>query len=104
MSLQSMSIQRQMNWDVVKSQQGVSIQKITNRGAVPTGNGRDIIKLFSGLVRHEYPRSETPKQANSFTNRFMAVKGDFSPFEFRAMEWIHSSLKICWTRMVSYIT
>ena len=50
--LQSMSIQRQMDWDLVKSQQKVSIGKITYRGAVPTGSGRDIIALFSGLKFH----------------------------------------------------
>jgi len=41
-----------MDWDLVKSQQKVSIGKITYRGAVPTGSGRDIIALFSGLKFH----------------------------------------------------
>jgi len=57
-------------------------------------------------VRHKYPRGETLKQANSFINRFMAVKalkGEFSPSEFWAMGWVHSSQKIWWTRMVSYV-
>jgi len=64
--LQLMSIQRQMGWDLVKSQQGVSIGRITNRGVVLIGSDRDVIRLFSGLVRHKYLRGEIPKQANSF--------------------------------------
>jgi len=92
-----------MEWDLIKSQQGVSIGKITNRGAFLVGSSRDIIGLLPGLVRHEYPRGETPKQANLFINRFMTVKGDFLPSEFRVMRWVHSTQKIWWTRMMSYV-
>jgi len=80
-----------MDWDLTKSQQGVSIGKITNRGAVLVDSGWDITRLSPGLVKHEYPRGETPKWTNSFINRFMAVKGDFPPSEFRAMGWVQSS-------------
>ena len=44
-----------------------------------------MIELLPGLVRHEYPRGETPKHANSFISQFMAAKGEFPPSEFWAM-------------------
>ena len=60
--------------------------------------------MFSGLVRHEYPRGKTPKQADSFISQFMTAKGEFSPSKFWAMGWVHPSQKTWWTRMVSYVT
>ena len=101
--MQSMSILRQIACDLVDSQQGVYIGKIINRGAVSTDSG-NIIWLFPGLVRHEYPRGKTPKQANSFINRFMAVKGEFPLSEFQAMGWVHPSQRKWWTRLASYVT
>jgi len=59
--VQSMSIQRQIDWDLVKSQQWIFIGRITNHGKIPIGSGRDIIEISPGLVRYEYPRGETPK-------------------------------------------
>ena len=102
--LQSMSILSQMDLDLVKSQQGVFIGRITNRGAIPPGSGREIIGLFPGLMRHEYPRGETPKQANSFISWFMSSKGEFTSFEFQTIGWVHSLQRTWWTRIVKYIT
>ena len=72
-------------WDLTKSQQSVSIGKITNRGAFPADSTSDIIGLLPSLVRHRYPRGETPKQENSFINKFMAVKGDSRPPNFERL-------------------
>jgi len=91
--LQSMSIWRQMDWDLVKSQQLVSIKRINNHGVIPIGSGRDIIGFSPGLLRHEYLKGETHKQANSFISQFMTTNGEFLPCEFQAMRWVYSSQK-----------
>jgi len=41
--LQSMSLHRQMDWELTKAQSGVAIRRISNRGAFPIGHNRDII-------------------------------------------------------------
>lgn len=49
-----------MNWDLPRPQAGVTIEKLTNCGAIPVGQGRDVVGLFSSLVRQAYPVGETP--------------------------------------------
>lgn len=92
--MQSMSIQREMDWGITKASHGVSIGKIISHGALPAGYNTDITGLLPGSVRHELPKGEIPKQANCFINRFMKVKGEFPTSEFKAIGWVHTTEKM----------
>ena len=61
--LQSMSLHRQMDWELAKAQSDVTIGRISNHAAFPIGHNMDIIEILPGSVRQEFPTSETPKQA-----------------------------------------
>ena len=75
--LQSVSIPRQMDWDLTREQDGVTIGRIARHGAQPTSHGRNITGLNSGLIGEAFPQGESPKLANIFISRFMKVKGEF---------------------------
>ena len=77
-----------MKWNVVKSQPGVAIGKISNGVAFTISQCREILELLPGLKRREYPPNETPKQATTFISRFMDVKGEFP--KIRQDGYIHS--------------
>ena len=63
---------------------------------------REVLGLFSGLLRTDHPVGETPKLGTTFLNAFMKVGGDF-PVEFRSPGWVHSTEKYWWGRMVSFV-
>jgi len=57
--------------------------------------------LQPGLVRAEYLTGETPQLAATFIKQFLDVRGDF-PSEFHATDWVHSTDKNWWCRMVGF--
>jgi len=63
---------------------------------------KDVFGLFSGLVRPEYPKGETPQLGATFINQFLKVKDDF-PLDFRPLGWVHSTDKSWWGRMVGFV-
>jgi len=65
-----------------KGAAGVSLGRISRHIAILAGHGRNIVGLLLGLLKAEYPRGETPHQATTFINQFMAVKGDFPEGDF----------------------
>ena len=79
-----------MDWDLARTQDGVFIERITNYRSSPTGHGRSTIGLQPGLVGQEFPKGETPKQANLFITKFMEVNDNFPASKFRALGWLHS--------------
>ena len=89
--LQSMSVPRLMDWDLTRSQGRISVGRVINYRSSPAGNGQCIVGLHPGLVGHELPQGETPKEADMFINRFMAAGGEFPSAEFRAPGWLHST-------------
>ena len=72
-----------------QGQSGVAIERISNRVAFFVDHSREILELFSGLMKQEFPIGETPKQATAFINRFMEVKGEFSQSDFRVPGWMY---------------
>ena len=66
------------------------------------GHEKDIFGLFSGLVRAEYPKGETPQLAATFINQFLKVRGDFLA-DFHPLGWVHSIDKSWWGRMVGFV-
>ena len=98
-----MSLHRQIDWNLTRLQSGISIGRIFNYSTFPVGHSRDVIGLLSGSMRQEYPKGETPKQANTFISKFMEAKGDFPKSEFQALGWVHTSDKGCWARMVGFV-
>ena len=89
--LQSMSIPRPMEWNLTRSQDGVSIGKIINYQSSPVGQSRTVVGLLPGLTGQEFPRSEVPRQADLFILKFMEAGGNFPASEFRAPGWLHST-------------
>jgi len=81
--LQSVSIRRQMDWDLTRELDGVTIGRITRHGAQRAGHGRSIDGMYPGLVGESYPQSETQKLANLFISRFLKAKGEFPASGFR---------------------
>ena len=100
--LQHMSVHRTMEWDLSRFVSGVSLNKLGARDAYPACHGKDVFGLFSGLVRPEYPKGETPQFAATFINQFFKVRGDF-PVDFRPLGWFHFTDKSWWGRMVGFV-
>ena len=75
--LQHMSVHRAMDWDLSRFVSGVSLGRLGAKEIHSTGYGKEVFGLFSGLVRSEYPRGETPKLGTTFINQFMKVRGVF---------------------------
>ena len=100
--LQHMSIHRAMEWDLARPISGVSLGILGTKNVHSGGHGKEIFGLFPGLVRHEYPRGETPRLGTTFINRFMKVGGDF-PVNFRPLGWVHASDKFWCGKMVGFV-
>jgi len=66
-----------MEWELTTEQSGVSLRRICHHTVIPAGNGRNVVGLLLGSLKVEYQVGETPRQAATFINQFMAVKGDF---------------------------
>jgi len=49
--LQSMSLHQYMDWDLVKTQSGVSVGRISNHIAFPVGCSREILELLPGSMK-----------------------------------------------------
>ena len=58
--LQHMYVRRAMDWDLFWFVSGVSLGRLGTKKVHSAGHGKDIFGLFSGLVRPEYPKGETP--------------------------------------------
>ena len=84
--LQSMSLLRYMDWDLVKAQSGIVIGRISNHAAFPVGHSREILKLLPGSMKQEFPIGESPKKTTTFISRFMEVKGEFSHSDFQTSD------------------
>jgi len=80
----------------------VSLGKLGAKDAYPAGHGNDVFGLFSGLVRPEYPKGETPQLAATFINQFLKVRSDFL-INFRPLGWVHSTDMLWWGRMVGFV-
>ena len=83
-----------MDWDLTHFKDGVSLGRVANYKSSSAGHGQNIVGLHPGLVVREFPRGETPKQAELFISRFMRVGGDFPAIEFRAPGWLHSTAHV----------
>ena len=59
--MQSMSLCRNMDWDLVRAQSGVAIRRISNRDAFSIGHSMGILELLLGLMKQEFPTGEIPK-------------------------------------------
>ena len=70
--------------------------------AYAIGHERDVFELHLGLVRAMYVTGETPQLATTFINQFLKVRGDF-PTDFHPLEWVHSSDKSSWGKMVGFV-
>ena len=81
-----MSLPQYMDWDLVSTQSGVAIERISNRAAFPISHSREILELFPGSMKQEFPTGETPKQPAIFIIRFMEVKCEFPQSDFRVPE------------------
>jgi len=68
----------------------------------PAGYEKDVLGLFSGLVRPAYLKGETPQLVATFINQFLKVRGDF-PVDFRPLGWVHSTGKSWWGGMVGFV-
>jgi len=76
--LQHMSVHCAMDWDLSWFVSGVSLGKLGAKEIHSAGHGKEVLGLFSRLVRSEYLRGETPQLGATFINQFMKVRGDFS--------------------------
>ena len=81
---------------------GVSLGRLGAKEIHSAGHGKEVFGLFSGLVRSEYSRGETPQLGTTFINQFMRVRGDF-PVDFRPLGWVHSSNRSWWGKMVGFV-
>ena len=90
--LQHMSVHRAMDWDLSRYFSGVSLGRLGAKEVYSAGHGKDVFGLFSGLVRPEYPKGETPQLGATFINQFLKVSGDFS-VDFRPLGRVHSTNK-----------
>ena len=84
--LQSISLRRQIDWELDKEQSGVTIEKIVNHTAFPAGYSWDVVGLLPSSLRSEYPRGETPKQAGTFISKFMEAKVTCPNLSFRRLD------------------
>jgi len=100
--LQHMSVLHGMEWDLSRFVSDVSLGKLGVKEAYLVGHGKDVFGLFSGLVKTEYPKGETPQLASTFINHFLKVRGNF-PADFRPPGWVHSTDKSWWSRMVGFV-
>ena len=66
--LQHMSVRRTMEWDLFRFVFGMSLGRLGAKEVYPASHGKDVFGLFSGLVRPEYPKGETPKLVATFIN------------------------------------
>ena len=92
-----------MDCDLVREQSGVAIRRISNRAAFPVGHSRKILEILSSSMKQEFPTGETPKEAASFINRFMEVKGEFSQSDFRVLGWVYLTIASWWAKMVCFV-
>ena len=95
-----MSLHWSIEWERTKEQSEVFLEWISHHAAIPAGHDRNVVRVLSGLLKAEYPISETPRQASTFINQFMSVKGDFPRGEFQALGWVYSSDEYWLSRMV----
>jgi len=100
--LQHTLVHRAMEWDLSQSISGASLGKLGVKEAYAAGDEKDVFGLYPGLVRAEYPKGETLQLATTFINQFLKVRGDFST-DFRPFEWVHSTDKSWWGRMVGFV-
>ena len=84
-----------MDWDLSRFISGVSLGRLGAKEVYSAGHGKDIFGLFSGLIRPEYPKGETPQLGATFINQFLKVSGDF-PVDFRPLGWVHFTDKSWW--------
>ena len=91
-----------MEWDLSRFVFSVSLGRLGAKEAYSASHGKDVFGLFFGLVRAEYPKGETPQLATTFINQFLKLRGDF-PVNFRPLEWVHSTDKSWWGRMVGFV-
>ena len=59
-----------MDWDLFRFVSGVSLGRLGVKEVYYAGHEKDIFGLFSGLVRPEYPKGETPQLGATFINQF----------------------------------
>jgi len=90
--LQHMSVPRKMTWEISRPVPEVTLGNLGSKKVYHAGHETDVLGLFPGLLRTDYPVGETPKLGTTFLNAFMEVGGDF-PVEFRSPGWIHSTEK-----------
>jgi len=57
---QSKSLNRYIDWYLVKVQSAVAIKRISNRAAFPVGHSREILELLSYSMKQEFPIGEPP--------------------------------------------
>ena len=85
------------------AQSSITIERVSNRVSFPAGHSKEILALFSGSMKQEFPMGETPKQAATFISRFMKVKCEFPQSDFRAPGWVCSTTTSWWAKMVSFV-
>ena len=100
--LQHMSVNHTMEWDLSWFVSGMSLNRLGAKEVYPAGHGKDVFGLFPRLVRPEYPKGETPQLTATFINQFLKVRVDFL-VDFRPLEWVHSTDKSWWSRMVVFV-
>lgn len=81
--LQSLSLPRTMDWDLVQEQDGITAGTMLHNNARPCGT-RQMVAHFPGLRHSTFPVNENPKPANTLIRRFMAADGAFPAKDFRA--------------------
>ena len=91
-----------MDWDLVKAQSGVAIERISYRAAFPVSHSRKIPELLSGSMKQEFPTSKSPKQVTTFISQFMKMKGEFSQSDFQAPGWVYS-ITSWWVKIVCFV-
>jgi len=55
-----------MDWDLVRAQSGVAIERVSNHAAFPVGHSIEILELIPGSTKQEFSTGESPKQAETF--------------------------------------
>ena len=88
---QFMSLCLYMDWELIKAQLDVSIRRITNSANFPIGHSREMFELLPGSMKQKFSTRKTPKQAETFINRFIEVKDEFPKSYFQAPKWVNSS-------------
>jgi len=95
---------RKMNWQVTRTTDSVhmGILTVSSHGYTRAGHPRCILGLHPRNILQDIPVGENSAMAQTFSNQFFRVNGNYPATDFRTLGWIHPP-KAWWRDLTLYV-